>query len=67
MGFSFLFKAIDFTGATITLLTASGISGAHAGDDEAFTAAVSGTTNTANNSAAVKAVSVNNIQYVTGS
>ena len=47
-----------------TLLTASGISTAHAGDDEFYVKAVTGTANTADNSAAIKAVSVNNIQYV---
>ena len=47
-----------------TLLTASGISTAHAGDDEFYVEAVTGTDNTADNSSAIKAVSVNNIQYV---
>jgi trimeric autotransporter adhesin len=47
-----------------TLLTASGISTAHAGDDEFYVKAVTGTVNTADNSNDIKAVSVNNIQYV---
>ena len=47
-----------------TLLTASGTSTAHAGDDEFYVAPVTGTPNTADNSAAVALVSVNNVQYL---
>ena len=50
-----------------TLLTASGISTAHAGDDEAVVTAVTGTANTLDNSADVTAASVNNVQYLAGS
>ena len=47
-----------------TLLTASGISTAHAGDDEFYVAPVTGTPNTADNSDDVALVSVNNVQYL---
>ena len=52
---------------TATLLTASGVNTTYAGDDETFTAAVTGVANTADNSAAVAAVSINNVQYLAGS
>jgi len=52
---------------TATLLTASGISTAHAGDDETFTEAVTGTANTLNNSTERAAVSIDNVQYLAGS
>jgi len=55
------------TGNTSTLLTASGIDTDKAGDDEAFTAAVTGSANTADNSAAIALVSVNNVQFLAGS
>lgn len=55
------------TGTTAQLLAASGVNTTHAGDDETFTAAVTGVANTADNSAAVAAVSVNNVQYLAGS
>jgi len=52
---------------TATLLAASGVNTTHAGDDETFTAAKTGTANTLDNSDDVAAVSIDNVQYLAGS
>ena len=49
-----------------TLLTASGVDTTKAGDDENVVTAVTGTPNTADNSAAIALVSVNNVQFLAG-
>ena len=51
---------------TATLLAASGVNTTHAGDDETFTAAKTGTANTLDNSDERAAVSINNVQYLAG-
>jgi hypothetical protein len=51
---------------TATLLAASGVNSTHAGDDETFTAAKTGTANTLNNATERAAVSINNVQYLAG-
>ena len=60
-------KTITLTGATATLLTASGISTAHAGDDEFYVAPVVTVAPTSNNSVAVTAAKLDNVKYITGS
>ena len=61
-------KTITLVGySTATLLTASGVDTDLDGDNETFTAATDLVENTADNSDAVKAASVNNMQYVSAS